>query len=490
MAVAPFFERVYGAVGGHLAISRESLETALKDVTVGINVGDKVKQNDIWIAELATNILARLYPRIAITGSDEHVAQLRDLAVSINPNIEISSGAPSTTAIAVGLGSADASLFPSASGWVAHLNHKSGKRSGEANPYAAGAAAVFACSELFRRVFLQSVGEPDISVSLLNFDNNTGSSLRLTNANVGEVLFIGAGAVGNAALWAFSRDQCLRGQLTVVDPEPIELSNLQRYVLAQHVDIGQAKVDIAKRTLKTSRLLVKPVKMRLDKFAEKPKNRLIPTTVISVDNIEGRRAAQALLPKLIINGWTGDHGLGVSWHVFSQDAACLACLYHPHAQGTSATEQAAKALGLTPDRAALLWVTRQPLTDADIHTAANSLGISESALAPWRGKYLGDLYTDVVCGAVPLDITGVGRVEVVPLAHQSVLAGIVMAAELLKRTQSSLGRLAQSEVLVSWDDVIRPPPVIWRKPRPREAGCICGDDVYQTVYRKKWRSRS
>jgi hypothetical protein len=143
-------------------------------------------------------------------------------------------------------------------------------------------------------------------------------------------------------------------------------------------------------------------------------------------------------------------------------------------------------LGLPHDRVALLWVTHQSLSDEDIHTAAETLGVKDSVLEPWKGKSLGDLYTDVVCGAVPLDVTGVGRVETVPLAHQSALAGILMAAELLKRTQSELAALSQSEPLISWDDILRAPPTVWGKPRAREKGCICGDSDYQGVYRKKW----
>ena len=105
---------------------------------------------------------------------------------------------------------------------------------------------------------------------------------------------------------------------------------------------------------------------------------------------------------------------------------------------------------------------------------------------PWRGKSLGDLYTDVVCGAVPLDVRGVGRVETVPLAHQSALAGILMAAELLKRTRPELAALSQPEPLVSWDNVLQAAPGIWRKPRAREIGCICGDPDYQAIYAQKW----
>ena len=114
--------------------------------------------------------------------------------------------------------------------------------------------------------------------------------------------------------------------------------------------------------------------------------------------------------------------------------------------------------------------------------------MEEAVLTPWKGKPLGDLYTDVVCGAVPLDVTGVGKIETVPLAHQSALAGILMAAELLKRTQPELAALSQTEPMVSWDNILRAPPTIWAKPRAREKGCICGDPDYQKVFAQKWEA--
>lgn len=487
MALAPFFERVYGALGGHLAISRESLTTALGNVTVGIRCGTNPSKNDIWIAELSTNLLARLYPRIAISGPKQYCSALRDLALKINPDIEFVKNAPGSTTICIGSASADGALFPSASGWVAHVDHTPSQRIGPPNPYAAGAAAALACAELFRRIFLKSEGERDFSLSLLNFDKKTGADLELADENVGEVLFVGVGAVGNAALWALSRDTSVQGTLWLVDDEDVALSNLQRYVLATHKDVGRSKVLLGQQIFRKAVLKVEPSQQTLDDFTKEQGPIDIPALVVSVDNVDGRRSAQALLPRLVVNGWTGDQALGASWHVLSRDAACLACLYHPHRQGSSAIEQAAKALGLSHDRTALLWVTRQPLSDEDIHIAATTLGVEESVLTPWIGKSLGDLYTDVVCGAVPLDITGVGKIETVPLAHQSALAGILMAAELLKRTQPKLAALSQPEPLVSCDDVLRPPPPIWGKPRARENGCICGDLDYQKVYAQKWK---
>jgi hypothetical protein len=124
VALAPFFERVYGALGGHLAVSRESLTRVLRHISVGVRIGPDPKQNDIWIAELSTNLLARLYPRISFSGPDEHCSALRDLALSINPNIEFPKNAPAATSLCVGLAKGDGGIFPAAAGWVAHVNHK------------------------------------------------------------------------------------------------------------------------------------------------------------------------------------------------------------------------------------------------------------------------------------------------------------------------------------------------------------------------------
>jgi len=486
LALAPFFDRVYGAVGGHLSVSRESLISVLDKVSIGISCAPSLSWNDQCIAELTTNLLARLYPRIAIAADSSLAPVLRKLALQINPSIEFSEDALGCNTICVGDVLARGGIYPSASGWVARLDHEGPRASGVNNPFSAAASAAFACAELFRRVFLQCGPERDISLSLLDFSKDRGLEMKLAERHVGNVAFVGVGAVGNAAIWTLARDVTLNGTLLLVDHETLSLSNLQRYVLGTCADVSKHKVKLAKSTLRHSKLQVQCFPKKLETFANKHATSEFPTICISVDNIPSRRAAQALLPRLAINGWTGDRALGVSWHVFSRNASCLACLYHPRGQGLSAVEQAARALGLSADRAAILWLTRLPLADEDIKFAAKALEVPESRLSPWRGKPLGELYTDVVCGAVPLDVGGLGKVETVPLAHQSALAGILMAAELVKRTDAELAELSQPESLVTWDDVTSAPPSLWRKPRAREEGCICGDEVYQSVYKQKW----
>ncbi len=488
MALAPFYERVYGALGGHLAISRESLESVLGRVTVGIQLSSQPNDNEKWIGSLATSLVARLYPKIAITGKAGVIGEFKELAKSINPDIEFADQADASTTIGIGAVSLKGGIYPAASGWVAKLESSPRNLNGPKNPYAAGAAACLASAELFRRVFIGSTSDGEFAVSLLNFDKDTGAESKYSKIDIGDVAFVGIGAVGNAALWALSRDSAVQGNVDLVDAEVVELSNLQRYVLASNADIGKSKVDLAKALFSGSKVNSAAHKVNLEEFVQPNELLEVPTLVISVDNVDARRAAQALLPKMVINGWTGEQALGASWHVFSRDVACLACLYHPHGAGLSAIDQAANALGLTVERTAQLWVTRQPLSSDDLTVVSHALGVSEHELAPWRRKPLGDIYTDVVCGAVPLNVRGATRVEMVPLAHQSALAGILMAAELIKRSHPELAKMAQAEPLVSWDNILQPPPAIWGKPRAREPGCICGDADYQNVYKAKWGS--
>ena len=486
MAVAPFFDRIYGAVGMYLSVSRESLSSKLASITVGMSCGDSLDENERNISELAINIVARLYPRIAISGDKNTLGHLKAIALGINPEIEFQSSSPPETTISVASSNGADSLYPAATGWVAKLSHSGPQESGTANPYASGMAACLACSELFRRVFLKSSPEPDLSISLLDFGTTTGAAIELKAESIGDVLFIGLGAVGNSAIWALSKDHVTYGHLRLMDPELLTLSNLQRYVLGSMALVGQRKTEIASEALSSTQFSITSYDCRIEDFKVSDSWSQPATTCVSVDNVIGRRVAQALLPRLVVNGWTGEGSLGASWHEFSRDQACLACLYHPHGQGVSSIQQAARAFGISDERAALLWVTRAPLSDEERMNAAKHLGVKPLALKPWKDKAISDLYTDVVCGAVPIDVRAAGRIEVVPLAHQSALAGILLAAELLKRTQPYLTPHCQPEPLVAWDNVLQKPPRSWIRPRPRELGCICGDLTYQSVYREKW----
>ena len=61
------------------------------------------------------------------------------------------------------------------------------------------------------------------------------------------ILIVGVGGLGVPALWSLARAGARR--LTIVDPDPVELSNLARQVIYRTADIGTPKVEAAARWL-------------------------------------------------------------------------------------------------------------------------------------------------------------------------------------------------------------------------------------------------
>jgi molybdopterin/thiamine biosynthesis adenylyltransferase len=61
------------------------------------------------------------------------------------------------------------------------------------------------------------------------------------------ILIVGVGGLGVPALWALARAGARR--LTLIDPDPVELSNLARQVIFRTSDIGTPKVEAAARWL-------------------------------------------------------------------------------------------------------------------------------------------------------------------------------------------------------------------------------------------------
>lgn len=499
MALPSFFSRTYSALGAHLGITREELENVLADVVVGIHLGKAciIEGNEKWISELLVNLLARLYPVLSISGNDIACKNISEVAQAINPNIEIrySEKGVRVTACVGEDTTKDDNFSVSASGWLAQVGKSFKYKTGcPLNPYSAGAAAALAAWRIFQTIFNQKMPSglllPDISFSILDYGTNSGSSDPLPAINLGEVAVAGLGAVGNPALWAWAKHMGLTGELHIIDPENIELSNLQRYCLPFHKDVGMGKVQLAERELLNSKLSYRLWPCSLEDFAENYSGiTKLPSICVSVDNVESRRTAQALLPRLVINGWTSDNGLGASWHRFLRNSACLGCLYHPKGVSLSQTELAAQALGMPHDQLSMLWVTEKPLEADLIKTIETHLGLSEGQLADWTGKRVHDVYSGVICGQVSLDLSAIGRVATVPLAHQSVLAGILMAAELVKRSDPVLESRSQTEPLIIWDDVMRAPPKYWVANRQKEPECFCNDAVYQRIFGEKWENK-
>lgn len=473
----------------------DQFRSHLAATPVGVSMGT-LNGEAASLADLTVRLLARLYPKLHIHAcSADDRERLVALASSINPNLEIVTEAE--LGIVIGDGTPYVkSIFAGSNGWHAMASAASPLPTGQtSNPIGAGVAACLAAAALFRRVFLHE--DEEIVERDLRFDAYLGepvASADLPNPEVpdelgGEAVLAGAGAIGNGALWALARAPT-RGVVHVVDHEPIELSNLQRYVLATRQDEHEVKVAVVTR--ESERLALRPYQRDLATFLAENGYRW-PLMLLALDSADDRVAAQASLPGWIANAWTQPGDLGVSSHsAFGGDGACVGCHYLPMGKVKNEDELVAETLAvphLLMDVRTLLH-TGRPLERPLLEAVAQGIGRPLDALLAFEGRPIRELYVEGFCGGavIPLGEAGPlapGARDVhVPLAHQSALAGVLLAAALLRHAIAGPPGVTRVTRL----NVLRPVGGHLTQPaRARRDGrCLCDDADFRAAYVDKY----
>ena len=127
---------------------------------------------------MLVRLLARLYPNIQLRCTDGKSPELdyfKELAISINPYIDLSTTEP-TSVIIIGEVQVDFSclkLFIGSDQWLAKFSiHKPQLSGVSVNRLGAGAAACFAVANLFRHVFKEQLpgGQPDVEFTYSCFN--------------------------------------------------------------------------------------------------------------------------------------------------------------------------------------------------------------------------------------------------------------------------------------------------------------------------------
>lgn len=502
MALADYFER--NALAASQALSGFD-ETTFRETVAGTRVGLSFGQEAAtssegrWLLDMAVRILARLYPALVVTGppAERRVAdELVNLAREINPLVDLQDAGDVAVGIAVGSDAgafATTTIFAGCRAWEALISISEPQSVGKSDlPFGAGAAACIACANVFRAVF--AVASPpafdDHLVVPVWTGDLTSIPTTLKQIDMAEMVLVGLGAVGNGAAWAMSRAS-LQGRVHLVDDQVIELSNLQRYVLAKRVDEHRKKSELISAQF-SGDLSAIPHESSWESFVAEYGYHW-PRVLVALDSARDRRAVQASLPGWIANAWTQPGDLGVSVHHFDGDGACLQCLYLP-AEG-AANEDALIAGALrVPER---LMQIRQLLyygTGAPrdlLEAVASSLEVALETLLPFEGRPLRALYVEGVCGGAVLPLSRVGmapRELHVPMAHQSALAGVLLAGALV---QDAAGA-GNSSTLVTRLNLLAPLGAGSSQPAKKDPRgiCICQDDDYLRAYSEKWRIHS
>lgn len=502
MAFANFFAKSAMAASEVLAgFDLKSFRKRLNSTRPGLvlDAGSTAAEGRV-AAELIVNLSARLYPRLAIVGPSAEARRLRALARAINPRIDLSPVLADATVVIAGtsrpISVSCPTVYVGSDGWIARISSNTPASFGKsANPFGASVAACLAAANAFRYLFADQIANPgpddDLMLSALDFSQGSAATTaRWRTPSLDRFVLIGAGAIGSAVVWALKRSHDAAGELIVVDPETIELTNLQRYLLASQATIRLPKVEVVRRALRGTRIRVRPMKMDWAQYLS-DSGEWANDVLVAVDSIGDRISIQGSLPRWIGNAWTQVGDFGVSRHDFLE-SACLMCLYVDRKPQKSESQEIAEALGIGP----LEPIVRRylylgtPLDESFIQQVAAARKTSMQVLLPFIGKTLRSLYVRGVCGGLLLNSGASAPTPesaIVPVAFQSALAGILLAAELVAhRTQVRPHPLDG----VTRMDVLRPVTARLMEPEAKRSNCICGDDDYIAEYKRKYRSRS
>jgi hypothetical protein len=492
MALADYYGRAaLAAVQVLEGFDEARFLAALSSKSVGITFDEHAAgpQGDALL-DLSVRLLARLYPAIAIDGPAPAAAALRELAQRINPAIEFNKNAEVGIAVGRPRQPFAQTIYAGARGFDALLDDRSPRPLGKtANPLGAGAAACLAAAAVFRSVF--ELGEPNRALvfSTLEGDVVTGPSLapRRRWRLAGEAVLLGVGAIGNAAAWALLRSP-LEGRLHLVDGERIDLGNLQRYVLSERADVDAEKVAVPHSAEQSCLELIRHPQSLQDFLS--CEGHYWEQFLLGLDSAADRCSAQAALPHWIANAWTQPGDLGCSVHPhFGGPGACVACLYVPQGPVPNEDEVVAAALGVPAQqmRVRTLLHTGEGVDQELLAAIASEHSQSLERFLPYAGRPIRELYVEGFCGGAILGVGAAGprpRELHVPLAHQSALAGVLLATSLVRRT---LG-LDPLSTQVSKIDLLSPLGIGLSQPlRARGDGrCICEDTDFRLAYELKY----
>ena len=500
MALADFFPRDAVAISQVLqGFQTDAFTEKLEGVRMAIAFGEEAatSRDGRELLDLSVRLAARLYPGLTFTtvpAGDRFADELMALASSINPNIEASKTGTANVGLSVGLDAPAVdtpTVYAGCDGWLARVGTEGPYGTSDlGNPFGAGFAACLASANLFRFLFL-----PDGTTSLdadVSFPPDAASFPSLvTSTLTSPLVLVGVGAVGNSASWALARAP-FTGRIYLVDPQVVELSNLQRYVLCARADEGGIKVDIAGKVYGGA-LKAHPHHGTWASFL-RANGYQWERVLVALDSARDRRAVQGSLPRWIANAWTQVGDLGASSHSFLGQDACLACLYLP-TQGSKSEDQiVAEGLRIPQfqDPIRVLLGNGQPTGKELCGAIAAAWGIPTEKLDPYVDRPIRELWVEGICGGgiIPLGEAGPAPRELqVPLAFQSALAGLLLAAATVCDV---LTGGARRKTLVRRMDVLRP----LGDPSPQPAlkagtgSCICEDLDFVAAYRAKYGAES
>jgi len=521
MAIAKYFSKDLLAINQLLKSSNKNLEDILLKTKVGIAFDTNAIETEEGnkALDLLVRLLSRLYPFLSIidlsSQNESKVLELKKLAKSINSCIEFSTTAFDLSVLIIaGLTKSKVenngvTLYFGSDNWNAKFSQSNPQKFNSSNnPFGCGIATCIAVSNVFRLVFKDFLPEKGLDENLIfstiNYStSDTSYNPVLDEVNLKEVVLVGIGAIGNGSIWALSNLSCIKGNLELVDNEEVSLSNLQRYVMFSEKDVNHIKVDLVVKDFNKKMIKVTPYKMTWAGYLTVRDNWDITTVAVAIDNKKDRIGLQSSLPKKIFNSYTETNFLGIARHTDFVNTACLACGYIPSQKEKNYINEVADNCNIPNFSIAVKdYINLNLDVDAisspqntssllDIIAQANK--IERNKLVQFHGKKVSEFYSEFICGGISLSLSEkenkVTNVDA-PLAFQSAMAGILLAAELIIDAGSFRKMpIKQQSHLYPLNPIGPNNPFNHQLSKDNTGRCLCRDEDFQKQYNNKWKNK-
>jgi ThiF family len=206
------------------------------------------------------------------------------------------------------------------------------------SPVGAGVAAAIAAAEPFKALLRSLVTDRKIKLGtpdLLDCTSDASISLACSGqselgqrhvTDLGSVDFISGGAITMAAAHLLLRVPGLKANLRIIEPDFVEESNLNRYLLATREDLGRPKIDVFSKWADGRSVTVVGLARRFEKATLAGITPLADKVVVGCDDIPTRWLAQQQWPEWLGVGATASCHTLVSEH--DPSSPCAQCLHH------------------------------------------------------------------------------------------------------------------------------------------------------------------
>jgi hypothetical protein len=519
MALAKYFSKDLLAINRLINTKHSILIERLNNtiITIAFDANAVNTFEGCCSLDLITRLLSRLYPRLKIVDlsgtSEEKIKELTTIAKKINSNIELLDNDVDEDIIIIAgytekeIKTKGIIFHYGSENWISKYSMDNLQKFGESkNPFGSGIAASIVASNIFRYIFKDYLNlsplDKEFEFSVYSLDSKNIENPLLKEVIFDDVVIAGIGAIGNGLIWALSNIADLKGKVHLVDSEKISLSNLQRYVLFDEYDENEVKVYIAKKFFKQKELNVYVTNGNWEDFVNNQSDWNIKCVAVGIDNEKDRIGIQSTLPHIIFNAFTETESVGITRHYDFIAEACLSCSHIPLKKKKDFINEVADNCNISnkSDLVKIYYNSKLPVNlpipnmnvESLLAIIAKANGIQLKELAQFNGMTINQFYSDFVCGGVILKVsktnTNITNVDA-PLAFQSAIAGIFLAAELVRHHLNSQIKLEPRTDFYHLSPIeqgFNPLHRILEKDKTNR--CICRDNDFINRYQEKWKN--